>query len=103
MTNQHQTLTFQTSQNIMTTMTVLSTQPMPAGEFKAHCLEVMDQVKLKKTEVIVTKHGKPVAKLVPVDSTGPELFGFLAGSVTYHADIVGPIDEPWDVLDDAKA
>ena len=90
------TLTFQTSHNILTIMNVLDTLPMPASEFKAHCLEVMDRVKLKKTEVIVTKHGKPVAKLVPIDSSGPELFGFLAGSVTYHADIVGPTGEIWD-------
>ncbi len=80
----------------MTIMKVLDTPPMPAGEFKANCLEVMDPVKTKKTEVIVTKHGKPVAKLVPVDTSGPELFGFLAGAVTYHGDITAPIDEPWD-------
>lgn len=90
------TLIFQTSHNIMTSMAILETEPMPAGEFKARCLEVMDRVKLKRTEVIVTKHGKPVARLVPMESNGPELFGFLAGSVTYHADIVGPTGEVWD-------
>ncbi len=89
-------LTFQTSQNIVTSMTLLETEAMPAGEFKARCLEVMDRVKLKRTEVVVTKHGKPVARLVPMESNGPELFGFLAGSVTYHADIVGPTGEVWD-------
>ena len=89
-------LTFFSGQNIMTIMNLLATPPMAAAEFKAHCLEVMDQVKTKKTEIIVTKHGKPVAKLVPVDASGPELFGFLGGSVTYHGDITAPIDEPWD-------
>ncbi|MCX5905560.1 MAG: type II toxin-antitoxin system Phd/YefM family antitoxin, partial [Proteobacteria bacterium] len=36
---------------------------MPAGEFKAKCLKIMDQVKNYHEEVIITKHGKPVAKL----------------------------------------
>ena len=80
----------------MTIMRLIDTPLMPAGEFKAHCLEVMDRVKLKRMEVIVTKHGKPVAKLVPIDESGPELFGFLAGSVTYHGDIVAPTGETWN-------
>lgn len=71
----HTTLTFQIS--------VLDTPPMPAAEFKAHCLEAMDRVKDK--EVIVTKQGKPLAKLVPVHARGPELSGFFAVSLTYHA------------------
>ena len=40
---------------------------MPAGEFKAKCLKIMDQVKNYHEEIIITKHGKPVAKLVPVE------------------------------------
>jgi len=89
-------LTSKHGHNNITIMRVLDTDAMPAAEFKTHCLEVMDRIKLKKSEVIVTKYGKPVAKLVPVDEQGPELFGFLAGSVTYHGDIVGPTGEAWD-------
>jgi prevent-host-death family protein len=40
--------------------------PIPATAFKAHCLEWMDYVHDTGREVVVTKHGKPVAKLVPV-------------------------------------
>jgi len=40
---------------------------IPAGEFKAKCLKIMDQVKNYHEEIIITKHGKPVAKLVPVE------------------------------------
>ena len=42
---------------------------MPAGQFKAQCLSVMDEVKERRAEVIITKRGKPVAKLVPLDAT----------------------------------
>ena len=41
---------------------------MPAGVFQARCLAVMDEVQAKCETVIITKHGKPVAKLVPVDA-----------------------------------
>jgi prevent-host-death family protein len=41
---------------------------MAAGSFKIHCLAVMDEVQAKRREaVVITKRGKPVAKLVPAD------------------------------------
>jgi len=40
---------------------------MAAGKFKAQCLAVMDEVQRKRVPVLVTKNGKPVAKLVPLD------------------------------------
>lgn len=67
-----------------------------AAVFKAKCLDLMDQVQLKKTEIIVTKYGKAVAKMVPLSDEGPELFGFLGQSVTYLGDIVGSTGETWD-------
>jgi prevent-host-death family protein len=42
-----------------------SIKTMPAGVFKARCLAVMDEVQSKRQSVIITKRGKPVAKLVP--------------------------------------
>jgi prevent-host-death family protein len=36
-----------------------------AGEFKIHCLAVLDEVQSKRQPVLITKRGKPVAKLVP--------------------------------------
>ena len=38
-----------------------------AGEFKAKCLQLMDKVNIHAEEIVITKHGKPVAKLVPID------------------------------------
>jgi prevent-host-death family protein len=65
-------------------------QTMPAGEFKARCLKVMDRVRATRQPVIITKRGKPVAKLVPVDRRGDDIFGCLKGVM----EIVGDIESP---------
>jgi prevent-host-death family protein len=67
---------------------------MAAGVFKANCLAVMDEVQAKRVSVVITKHGKPVAKLVPVESKGDDIFGFLRGKITITGDIVSPALTP---------
>ena len=69
---------------------------LPAGEFKARCLQLMDEVQVDRTPIVITKRGKPVAKLVPYDDAPPSLFGFMAGSVTILGDIIAPIDVEWE-------
>jgi prevent-host-death family protein len=64
---------------------------MPAGEFKAQCLAVMDEVLHTGEPVLITKHGKPVAKLVPAGKSADDVFGFMAGKVKIVGDIVGPV------------
>jgi prevent-host-death family protein len=75
---------------------------VPAGVFKAKCLELMDEVERTKEEVIVTKYGRPVAKLVPVQGGRPRpLFGRAKGSVSHVADDAFlPEPELWDALGD---
>jgi len=68
-----------------------------AGEFKTHCLRLMDLAQKKGETVIITKRGVPVAKLVPFDETPISMFGFMAGSLEIRTDIIHPIDEEWDV------
>ena len=63
---------------------------MPAGEFKSRCLKVMDQVRTTRQPVVITKRGRPVAKLVPLDTRGDDIFGWLKGVV----EIVGDIESP---------
>jgi prevent-host-death family protein len=63
---------------------------MPAGVFKANCLAVMDEVKAKRETVLITKHGEPVAKLVPVNTDQDEIFGFYHGKGSVTGDIVSP-------------
>ncbi|MBI3665967.1 MAG: type II toxin-antitoxin system Phd/YefM family antitoxin [Acidobacteria bacterium] len=74
---------------------------IPAGEFKARCLELMDQVRDRHAEIVITKYGKPVAKLVPFEEKPPAIFGLLKGTVIYHDDIVGPTGERWDADNDS--
>jgi prevent-host-death family protein len=52
---------------------------LAAGSFKANCLAVMDEVQSKHVTVVITKHGKPVAKLVPVNTDKDEIYNFLTG------------------------
>jgi prevent-host-death family protein len=68
---------------------------VPAGEFKARCLKLMDEVQATRRPVVITKRGKPVAKLVPVEEEVPSLFGRLKGTVTIHGDIISPIEQDW--------
>lgn len=63
---------------------------MAAGAFKANCLAVMDDVQAKHETVLITKHGKPVAKLIPAGPQADDIFGFLRGKVTITGDVVSP-------------
>ena len=73
---------------------------MAAGAFKVHCLAVMDEVQAKRQSVVITKHGKPVAKLVPADKNVDDIYNFLAGKGTIMGDVVSPAlsEEEWGEL-----
>ena len=65
---------------------------IPAGQFKAKCLALLDEVAETGQELVVTKRGKPVAKLVPLKKTKPR---GLRGSVLHEGDLISPIEETW--------
>lgn len=67
-----------------------------ASEFKARCLELMDTVRDKHETIIITKHGTPVAKLVPFDPETRDIWGYMRGSVLWYGDLISPIDVEWD-------
>ena len=67
-----------------------------AAEFKARCLSLMEDVRSTREPVIITKRGKPVAKLVPADKTKVEFIGRLKGRIEILGDIVSPIVPPED-------
>ena len=73
---------------------------LAAGKFKTNCLAIMDEVKAKREPVLITKHGKPVAMLTPVEEADDPIFGFYKGKGRILGDIVSPIIplEDWDVL-----
>jgi antitoxin (DNA-binding transcriptional repressor) of toxin-antitoxin stability system len=73
---------------------------MAAGSFKVHCLSVMDEVQAKRETVLITKHGKPVAKLVPADQGSEDIYDFLAGKGAITGDVISPAlsGEDWGEL-----
>ena len=65
-----------------------------ATEFKANCLRLMDEVARQRRPIIITKRGKPVAKLVPIEEQRPiDLFGYMAGTAKICGDIISPIED----------
>jgi prevent-host-death family protein len=71
-----------------------SISEIPAGQFKARCLAILDDVQRQRRGVLITKRGKPVARVVPVeDADGRDS---LRGSVLYEGDLVSPLSERWD-------
>ncbi len=69
-----------------------------ATEFKAKCLKLMDEVEKTHAPVVITKRGKPVARLVPVEPEEPKSwFGCMAGTFEITGDIMAPIEgEDWE-------
>jgi prevent-host-death family protein len=66
-----------------------------AGEFKAKCLELMDRVAETGEPLIITKRGRPVARLVRVEEPARSVFGFAKGMIEWMGDVVSPVSEPW--------
>ena len=73
---------------------------MPAGRFKARCLKVMDDVRTTREAVVITKNGRPVAKLVPAEAQPQQVLGCLAGVLQVVGDIEAPVvkHKEWKVL-----
>jgi len=70
-----------------------------ATEFKAKCLRLIDEVAQKREAITITKHGKPVAKVVPIETEKPgSYFGYMAGTIEITGDIISPIEEEWSAL-----
>jgi prevent-host-death family protein len=71
-----------------------------AGEFKARCLTLMDDVKKTRAPIVITKRGKPVAKLVPIEEEKDDFLGRLKGVIEIVGDIESPVVpiEDWEAL-----
>jgi prevent-host-death family protein len=73
-------------------------QTIAAGEFKAKCLKLLDQVAETRQPLVITKFGKPIAQLVPLNQPKYDIIGALRGSVLWEGDIISPIDVEWDAM-----
>ena len=71
-----------------------------ATEFKTHCARLIDEVQRTGTPLIITRRGKPIAKLVRVHPRRGKLFGCLKGVIEVVGDIESPVlpPEDWEVL-----
>ena len=69
-----------------------------AGKFKTTCLAVMDKVQATGEPVLITKHGKPAVKVVPAETKGDNIFGYMAGKAKILGDLVAPSTpiEDWE-------
>lgn len=73
---------------------VMSERIVPASSFKTHCLAMLDEVAATGEQIVVTKRGRPVARLVAIEAPVS-----LKGSVTYNVsddELIAPLDERWD-------
>jgi prevent-host-death family protein len=72
-----------------------NTHAVSVSQFRARCLAIIDEVARTRVPVVVTKSGKPVARLVPLEE---EDIPSLLGSVSYRdeSDLIDPVDEPWE-------
>ena len=75
-------------------MTMVMKKTISAGDFKARCLSLMDQVSSKKTEIVITKRGKAVARLVPVESASRSVLGCMTGTAEVRGDLLAPVVSP---------
>ena len=66
-----------------------------ASEFKAKCLKLMDELAATGEPLEITKHGVPVARLVPARQRPKTLIDAMKGSILYMGDVVSPIGEEW--------
>jgi prevent-host-death family protein len=69
---------------------------LKASEFKARCLQVMDEVAETGEPVLITKNGRPVAQLGPVADRSRSLIGLHRGGVELYDDLIAPVSEPWE-------
>ncbi len=66
-----------------------------AGEFKSKCLKLLDQVAEERQTLVITKHGRAVAQLVPMPPA-VEIIGAMRGSVLWEGDIISPLENEWE-------
>ncbi len=80
----------------------INQQMIPAGQFKAQCLGIMEHIQETQQPIVVTKRGVPMVTIIPYKNQvmpTHSIFGALKGTISIQGDIVAPIDEHWDADD----
>ena len=71
-----------------------------ASEFKAKCLQLMDEVAESGEEIVITKKGRPVSRLVPFRERPQAPLGRYKDIIQVHDDIFEPLDVEWEAMSD---
>src|SRR5882757_68204 len=72
---------------------------VPAAKAKAHLLELLDTVDREHSSITITKRGRAVAQLVPIQDPQPrDIFGYMKGTGRITGDIVGPEPDVWEAM-----
>lgn len=72
-------------------------ETLSVSEFKATCLAVLKDVNARKKRIVITKRGKPIAEVVPIEDTEDAVP--LKDTVLFMGDIVSPVaDDEWEAL-----
>jgi prevent-host-death family protein len=71
---------------------------MPAGQFKQTCLKVMEEIAHSHEEIIITKRGVPIVRVIPVENYQDPV-GFMKGAITIYGDIIESINIRWGESD----
>ena len=72
-------------------------ETLSVSKFKATCLSVLEDVKKQKKRVLITKRGKPIAEIIPVNHEKKDIP--LKDTVTYIGDIISPVaDDEWEAI-----
>lgn len=83
----------------LATRSIRTPESIPASKAKTHLLELLNTVDCKGESVIITKRGRPVAKLVPIENQPPRsIFGYMRGSGKITGDVVGPEPDVWNAM-----
>ena len=73
-------------------------ESLSVSKFKATCLSVLEDVKRQKKRVLITKRGKPIAEIIPVNHEKKDIP--LKDTVTYIGDIISPVaDDEWEAVE----
>jgi prevent-host-death family protein len=69
---------------------------VPATEFKTHCLALLEEVRVTRQPLLVTRHGKPVVEISPYVPKNTARVNPLKGSIVFQDYLISPLEEEWD-------
>jgi prevent-host-death family protein len=75
-------------------MTMVTKRHVPAGRFKAQCLALLDEVAATGKPLVITKRGRPVAEVVPIEP--PKSLAGTVEILVSEEELIAPVDESWD-------